>query len=61
MLFKIAAVKIFVNFTGTLCQSLFPESLKLYYKEIPTQIVSCKICEIFKGTFFYRSPPVATF
>ena len=25
----------------------------------PTEVFSCKICEIFKDTFFYRTPPVA--
>ena len=26
----------------------------------PTLVLFCKICEIFKNTFFYRTPPVAT-
>ena len=25
----------------------------------PTQMYFCKICKIFKNTFFYRTPPVA--
>ena len=25
----------------------------------PTQMLSCKYCEIFKNSFFYRTPPVA--
>ena len=25
----------------------------------PTQVLSCKYCEIFKNTHFYRTPPVA--
>ena len=28
-------------------------------KETPTQVLSCKICEIFKNTFFYRTFPLA--
>ena len=28
-------------------------------KETPTQLVSCEYCEIFKSTFFYRTPLVA--
>ena len=24
----------------------------MYYKEIPTQVLSCKYCEIFKSTYF---------
>ena len=27
-------------------------------KETPTQVLSYKICEIFKNTFFYRTPLV---
>ena len=29
--------------------------------ESPTQVFSCEIFEIFKNTFIYRTPPVATF
>ena len=28
-----------------------------YTMPIPTQVFSCEICEIFKHTFFYRTPP----
>ena len=28
-------------------------------KEILAQVFSCEFCEIFKNTFFYRTPPVA--
>ena len=27
--------------------------------EIPTQVLPCEICKIFKNTFIYRTPPVA--
>ena len=27
-------------------------------KETPTYVFSCEFCEIFKSTFFYRTPPV---
>ena len=27
-------------------------------KETPTQVFSCEICEIFKNSFFNRTPPV---
>ena len=33
--------------------------LQLYYKDTPTQVFSCKVCEIFKNTFSYKTPPVA--
>ena len=26
--------------------------LQWYYKEIPTQVLSCQYCEIFKNTYF---------
>ena len=31
----------------------------LYLKETPTQVFSCEYCEIFKNSFFYRTPLVA--
>ena len=46
------------NFTGRqLCWSLFLIKLEgwglhFYQKEIPTQLLSCKICEICKNTYF---------
>ena len=33
--------------------------LQLYYKDTPTQVFSCKVCEIFKNTFFHKTHPVA--
>ena len=30
-----------------------------YEKKTPTQVLSCEFCEIFKSTFFYRTPLVA--
>ena len=38
---------------------LLASSLQLYYKETPTQMFSCEFCEIFKNTFFQRTPLVA--
>ena len=35
--------------------------LHLYKKETLAQVFSCEFCEIFKNTFFYRTPLVATF
>ena len=31
--------------------SHFDKALQLYQKEIPTQVVSCNYCEIFKNTY----------
>ena len=28
------------------------ESLQIYQKEVPTQVFSCEICEIFKNIYF---------
>ena len=51
---KKGALKNFAKLTGKhLCQSLF------FKKETLTQVFSCESCENFKGTFFYRTPPVA--
>ena len=30
-----------------------------FIKKSPTQVLSYQYCEIFKNTFFYRTPPVA--
>ena len=29
-----------------------PKGLQLYYQETPAQVLSCKICEIFKNNYF---------
>ena len=36
-------------------------SVKKMFLKIPqnSQVFSCKFCEIFKNTFFYRTPPLA--
>ena len=55
MFFKIGAFKNFVNFT----EKQRPRGLQPFLKKTPTQVFSCEICEIFKNTFFYRTPPAA--
>ena len=35
--------------------------LRLYLKETPTLVPSCEYWEIFKNSFFYRTPPAAAF
>ena len=37
----------------------YPDSLKIYYKEIPTQLFSCEIWGFFKNPLFDRTPLVA--
>ena len=64
MFFKIGVLKNFAIFSGKhLCWSPFlinkPEGLQRYQKETPTQVCSCEYCEIFKNSFFYRTPLVA--
>ena len=34
------------------------EACNFIKKETPAQVFSCEFCEIFKNTFFYRTPPV---
>ena len=34
-----------------------PAKLATLIKEISTQLFYCEICEIFKHTFFYKTPP----
>ena len=42
-------------------QSFRPSGPQLYQKETPTQVLLCGICEIFRNTYFYRTPLVAAF
>ena len=35
--------------------------VSFYWKETPRQVFSCEICEIFKNTFFYRTPPLGAY
>ena len=65
MFLKTGVLKNFAIFTRKqLCQSLFlikVAGLKAYNfikKEIPIQVVFCEYCEIFKNSFFYRTPLV---
>ena len=59
------AFKNFSKFTGKyLCQSRFFNKVVVVgiatlLKETPTQVFSCEFWEIFKNTFFYRTPSVA--
>ena len=71
MFFKIGVLKDFTNFTGKqLHWSLFLIKLQAFKAgallkrdsmeisiETPTQVFSCEICEIFKNTSLYRTPP----
>ena len=36
-----------------------PEACNFIKKETLEQVLSCEFCEIFRYTFFYRTPPVA--
>ena len=62
MLLKISQIS-----QENICLSLFliklqaPEGLQRFSKETPTQVFSCEIYEIFKNTFFYKTPLVTTF
>ena len=52
MLFKKGVLKNFAEFTGKL--GVFIKN------ETPTQVFPCEFCEIFKNSFFYRTPPMTT-
>ena len=38
---------------------LYCKACNFIKKETPKQVLSCEYCEIFKNSFFYRTPPVA--
>ena len=62
---KKGVLKNFAKFTRKhLGQSLFLNKVagaacNFIIKETLAQAFSCEFCEIFKNTFFYRTPPVA--
>ena len=57
---KKVSLKNFTKFTGKhLCQSLFFNKVASLRPETLAQVFSREFCEIFKNTFFYRTPPVA--
>ena len=64
MFCKKVVVKNFAKFTEKhLCQNLAfnkaavrPQACNFIKKEPLVQLISCGFCEIFKNTFFYRTP-----
>ena len=65
-MFRKKGVRSFAKFTGKhLCQSLFFNKVvglrqaTLSKKETLAQVFSSEFCEIFKDTFFDRTPPIA--
>ena len=65
MFFKIGILKNFANFRGKyLSWSLFSivtgaQACNFIKRRLQDRCFSCKICEIVKNTFSYRTPPVA--
>ena len=65
MFFKIHVLKNFTIFTekhvSEQSESLFDKvaGLQFFQKETPTQVFSCEYCEIFKDSFFNRTPLIA--
>ena len=51
--------KAYLEFTEGLQLYSRPDGLQLYQKETPTQVFSCKYCEIVKNSFLYRTPLMA--
>ena len=41
-------------------QNFRPEACNFIKKETLTQVFSCEFCEVFKNTFFHRTPPAAS-
>ena len=41
------------------CARVWPEACNFIKKETLAHMFSCEFCEIFKKTFFYRTPPMA--
>ena len=60
MFYKIGVLKNFAKFTGKhLHRSLvFSKVANFIKNETSVQVFSCKFCEIFKDTYFYRASPV---
>ena len=64
--YKIGVLKNLAKFIGKhLCQSLFFNKnadvvCNYIKKETLAQVFFCEFCEIFKNTFFYRTPSVTT-
>ena len=62
---KKGVLRNFVKLTGKyLCQRLFFNKVAdlgpaILFKKRPWQLFSCEFCEIFKNTFFHRTPLVA--
>ena len=62
LFFQKGGLKNFAKLTGKhLSQRCSPEACKFFKKETLALVFSCEFCEIFKDTFFYRSPPVAAY
>ena len=59
---KKGALENFIKFTGkhkSLCNFAEKEACNFIKIETLAQVFSCKFCEVFKNTFFYRTPLVA--
>ena len=52
---KKGVLRNFAKFTG----KHLPQACEFIKKESLAQVFFCEICEIYKNTFFYRTPPVA--
>ena len=67
MFFKVGVLKNFANFANfLLCWSLFSikfqvSGLQPYRKRDPARLLFCEVYQIFKNTFFYRTPSVSAF
>ena len=46
---------------GVFCKKVFLKILQNSQENSCARVFTCEFCEIFKNTFFYRTPPVAAF
>ena len=56
---KVFCKKVFLKILQNSQENTCIKARNFIKKETPLQVFSCKFCEIFKNTFFYRAPPVA--
>ena len=52
--------EVFIQISQNTHESIWPEACNFIKKETLKQVFSCDFCEIFKNTFWYRIPLVAT-
>ena len=52
--------EVFIQISQNIHENIWPEACNFIKKQTLKQVFSCEFCEIFKNTFLYRIPLVAT-